>query len=53
MQSDNGSPSPSQQSEIRFPLNAPPIVETFVISREDAILLEEYVEEFQEGDADI
>jgi hypothetical protein len=53
MQSDNGSPSPSQQSEIRFPPNTPPIVETFVILREDAILLEEYVEEFQEGDADI
>jgi hypothetical protein len=53
MQSDNGSPSPSQKSEIRFPLNAPPIIETFVISCKDAILLEEYVEEFQEGDADV
>lgn len=53
MQSDDGSPSPSQQSEASLPLIAVPIVEGFSISREDALRLEEYVEEFQSGDTDV
>jgi hypothetical protein len=53
MQSDYGSLSPSQQSEEPFPPNAPLGLKEFVLSREDAVILQEYVDEFQEGDADV
>jgi hypothetical protein len=53
MQSNYGSPSPSQQSEEPFPPNALPSSKEFVISREDANMLQEYVDAFQEGDADV
>jgi hypothetical protein len=52
MQSDNGSQSPSQESGTSVS-PVPPMVEVFAITREDATILKEYVEEFQEGDADL
>jgi hypothetical protein len=39
--------------EDPFPQTVPPVTEVFDITREDAHILEEYVEEFQEGDADL
>jgi hypothetical protein len=50
MQSDIGSPSPSQQSEESLPPNALPTGEAFVISPKDATILEEFIEEFKGGD---
>ena len=53
MQSDNGSPTPSGVSEDPIPQTVPPMIEVSNITREDALILEEYVKEFQEGDADL
>jgi hypothetical protein len=52
MQSDYGSQSPSQESDS-YPSPVPPLVEVFTISREDTKILEEYLEDFQEGDSDL
>jgi hypothetical protein len=53
--SDHASPSPSGESEISSPPIVPHVAEmdTFTITRDDATILEEYVDEFQEGDADL
>jgi hypothetical protein len=53
MQSDHGSPSPSQESPSSVAPNIPLVAEVFSVTREDAEILAEYVEEFQEGDADL
>jgi hypothetical protein len=53
MQSDNSSPSPSHESPLSIAPNVPPIPEGFSITREDAICLAEYLEDFQEGDTDL
>ena len=58
MQSDRSSVSPSQQSESQqseasLPSDAPAVANTFVITREDAIILKEFVEEFQGGNTDV
>ncbi|KAI9450962.1 hypothetical protein BJY52DRAFT_1226902 [Lactarius psammicola] len=56
MQSDNGSQSVSGGSQLSStaPATAPahPIDDVFEITQEDASILEEYIEEFKEGDAD-
>ena len=52
MQSDNDSQSPSQTSDASPPPISP-MADVFSITRADAKILEEYVEEFQEGDADL
>jgi hypothetical protein len=52
MQSDDGSQSPSQESGVS-PSPVPPMVEAFYITREDAKILEEYIEQFEEGDNDL
>ena len=52
MQSDNGSPSPSRELELSPP-TVPAMVEAFAITQKDARILEEYLEEFQEGDVDL
>jgi hypothetical protein len=51
MQSDDGSQS-LPRSQVH-PSPVPPMVEAFSITREDAKILEEYVEEFEEGDNDL
>jgi hypothetical protein len=53
MQSDNSSPCISQESLSSLPPNIPPMGDVFSITREDAAILAEYVEEFQEGDTDL
>ncbi len=53
MQSNNGSPSPSRELELSPPPTVPAMVEAFAITQEDARILEEYLEEFQEGDVDL
>ncbi|KAI9451380.1 hypothetical protein BJY52DRAFT_1226698 [Lactarius psammicola] len=56
MQSNNGSQSVSGGSQLSStaPATAPahPIDDVFEITQEDASILEEYIEEFKEGDAD-
>jgi hypothetical protein len=52
MQSDTNSQSLSPTSDSSPP-PIPPTADIFSITREDAKLLEEYVEEFQGGDADL
>ncbi|KAI9435888.1 hypothetical protein BJY52DRAFT_1197379 [Lactarius psammicola] len=55
-ESDNGSQSVSGGSQLSStaPATAPahPIDDVFEITQEDASILEEYIEEFKEGDAD-
>ena len=48
--SDNHSQSLAHESE---PSTAPSLEETFSITREDAKILDDYLDEFQEGDADV
>jgi hypothetical protein len=51
MQSNDGSQSPSQESGVS-PSPVPPMVEAFSITRDDAEILQEYKEQFEEGDKD-
>jgi hypothetical protein len=53
MQFDNESNSSSEESEGCAPLTVPPTVETFSITQEDATILAEHLEEFENGDADV
>ncbi|KAI9430400.1 hypothetical protein BJY52DRAFT_1232430 [Lactarius psammicola] len=52
MQSDIGSRSLSGGSQLSSTAPAHPIDDVFKITQEDASILEEYIEEFKEGDAD-
>jgi hypothetical protein len=54
MQSDNGSPPSSQQPEVSFPeVSRSKKAEEFEITKDDAAILRELVDEFQEADLDI
>ena len=53
MQSDTGTESSSLHSGNAVPLTAPLRSELFTITREDAQILEGYVEEFEDADADL
>lgn len=53
MQSDVTSESPSQQSDMLLPPDAPSTGDAFVITRVDASILETFVDEFQDGNADV
>jgi hypothetical protein len=53
MQSDTGTESSSLHSGNAVPLTAPLRSELFTITREDAQILEGYVEEFEDANADL
>jgi hypothetical protein len=52
MQSDQGSQLSSQNSGIFAPLSAPPVDENFTLTKDDTRILEEYIDQFQDGDAE-
>jgi hypothetical protein len=53
MQSDTGTEYSSPRSANAVPLTVPLRLELFTITREDAQILEGYVEEFEDADADL
>ncbi len=53
MQSDNGSPFRSEGLEASIPPTILPVGDVFAITQQDASILEEYIDDFQEGNADV
>ena len=53
MQSSAGSQSPSQESGVSSPSVSPSPVDTGTITRDDAKILQEYLDDFQDGDVDL
>jgi hypothetical protein len=53
MQDDEAPTSPSGESGAHTPLTVPPIKEVFTMTEEDVTILEEHLEEFSNGNADL